>query len=33
MALIYLQAMHELPTEDNLIMLTVAVRDILGGPV
>jgi hypothetical protein len=33
MALIYWQAMHALPTEDNFIMFTVAVRDILGGPV
>jgi len=33
MALIYLQAMHELHIEDNFIMVTAAVRDILGGPV
>lgn len=28
MALIYMQAMGELHTEDNFIMFTVAVRDI-----
>jgi hypothetical protein len=33
MALIYLQAVHELRTEDNFIMVTAAVRDILGGSV